>query len=93
MKFLLPCSAPQPAHSGKTRSISHTLRLRKRRPGSPIEGAVDPHFGGDSGGDALAHDDLPALGYPAAGLAPEVRVVAVASCGSTCGHLSTGALR
>ena len=39
-----------------------------------------------------AGDDLPALGHPA-GLAPEIRVVAVASRGRTCGHLSTGALR
>ena len=47
------------------------------------------------GGRRPARDDLPPLGYPAAGLAPEIRVVAVAvaSCGSTCGHLSTGALR
>ena len=46
------------------------------------------------GGEAqrTARDDLPSLRYPA-GLTPAIPVAVPASCGSTCGRLSTGALR
>ena len=58
----------------------------------PGAGATEVRFQGDSEGPRLAYDDLPSLGYPA-GLAPAIPVVVPASCGSTCGCLSIGALR